>query len=52
MLNCTRTLYFHRFMTGSAADIGMPSLLFRVFKPKLVKALNIQGYGRHTKEES
>jgi hypothetical protein len=46
-------MYFHRFQRGDAADIGIPSLLFKfVFRPKLAKALAIQGYGKHTDDES
>ncbi|CAF0848520.1 unnamed protein product [Brachionus calyciflorus] len=45
------SMYYHRFMFGKASDLGMPSLLFRLFKPKLAKAINIQGYGRHSPDE-
>jgi hypothetical protein len=45
-------MYFHRFQRGTAADIGLPSLLFKFMRPKLEKALLVQGYGKHTGEES
>jgi hypothetical protein len=45
-------MYFHRFQRGTAADIGFPSLIFKLMRPRLAKALSVQGYGRHTDEES
>jgi hypothetical protein len=45
------TMYYHRFVCGSASDIGMPSIMFKIFRGKLAKVINLQGYGRHTKEE-
>lgn len=44
-------MYYHRFTFGNASDIGMPSLMFKLFKPRLAKAVSIQGYGRHSAEE-
>lgn len=45
------TMYYHRFMFGKASDIGMPYIIFKLFKPRLRKAIGVQGYGRHTAEE-
>lgn len=45
------SMYYYRFMFGKASDIGMPFLIFRLLKPRLKQAINIQGYGRHTAEE-
>jgi hypothetical protein len=44
-------MYYHRFVCGAASDIGMPALMFRIFKGKLANVINLQGYGRHTREE-
>ncbi len=44
-------MYYHRFTRGSAADIGMPFLLFNFFRGRVAKVVNIQGYGKHTAEE-
>jgi len=45
------TMYYHRFLVGKASDIGMPWLLVSLMKGKLRTALNVQGYGRHSKDE-
>ncbi|RNA17306.1 failed axon connections -like protein [Brachionus plicatilis] len=45
------SMYYHRFMFGKASDIGMPYLIFKLLKPRLRKAISIQGYGRHSAEE-
>ena len=44
-------MYYHRFKFGKASDLGLPSILFLLMKPRLDKVIKIQGYGRHSPEE-
>ena len=40
-----------RFRYGKASDAGLPYLIFLMLKRNINKALMVQGYGKHSKEE-
>ncbi len=44
-------MYYHRFSQGKASDIGLPWIAFKLFRGRVIKIVNLQGYGRHSPEE-
>jgi glutathione S-transferase len=44
-------MYYHRFSHGKASDIGLPWIMFKLFRGRVIKMINLQGYGRHSAEE-
>jgi hypothetical protein len=44
-------LGIYRYKYGKAEDLNMPYLLFLFFRRRVCNEANMQGYGRHTKEE-
>ena len=44
-------MYYHRFSHGKASDIGFPWIMFKLFRGRVIKIVNLQGYGRHSAEE-